>query len=662
MNTIKAAVIALLCGVAGAQTFDSSGNGLLKGVYYFREVIWIVADTSGQLSRAISIYGNVSFDGNGNYSMTNVQAFDSSQGLLSFSTTGTYTISASGYGALASPVSTGDSVYGLVSQGIFVASSTEAGFNDLFIAAPLASPAPTNPFFHGAYTMLDMDLSSGVPTSTFDSQFQLNPDGNGNIGTVSITGRLCPNGCGTITQNNAGVKYFFSNGGANVNFQGNANTSLIFGQKYLYFSPDGNFVFGGDPQAWDMFVGVRAGTATPNFGGLYYQAGVYQDESFLASAGYGDLNTYYGSFKANNGVLLAHERLLSLFNNNPLDYTYSDTYTLNADGTYDDTDFHYIFGAGGAIRIGIGKSALLGINVAVQAPSFPPSGVFIDPTGVVNAASSAPFTSGLAPGEFISIYGTNLAPSTQADSTFPLQLNGVQVLINGNAVPVYVVSANQISALVPFAVGSTIAAIQVVNNGVASNTVTEYVNLTAPGVFTVPSGGIGYAAALHPDGSLITTDKPAQIGEVVAMFVTGLGTVNPAISDGTPGPTDTLSNATNTISVFIGGSPATVSFAGLAPQLIGLYQINAQVPAGLSAGDAYVDVTGPDYYSSQAKLPIGTGGSAGAAAAQPARRIPSRLTSNPKGRLLDRSCGGISCADRARTPAAGFRAPIHPNW
>jgi uncharacterized protein (TIGR03437 family) len=655
VTTIRLFALMFLCAIAGAQTFDSSGNGLLKGTYYFREVFWVVGDSAGDLSQATALYGTISFDGNGNYSVSGAQVYDSGNGLGNFSITGTYTISASGYGTLGSLVTSGGLVYGLVSQGIFIGSSTETGLNDLFIAAPLASPAPTNSFFHGAYTMVDMDLSSGTPTGTFDSTFQLNPDGNGNIGTVSITGYLCPNGCGTLTQNNSGVKYFFSNGGANVNFAGNANSSLIFGEKYLYFSPDGNFVFGGDPQAWDMMIGVRSGTTAPSFGGLYYHAGVYQNESLLSAGGSADLNTYFGSFSANNGNILADQRLLSVFNTGPYHYTYSDTYSLSSNGTYNDGNFGYVFGNGGALRIGVGTGSVLGINVAVQAPSLSGPGVYINPTGVVNSASFAPFTSGVAPGEFITIFGTNLAPSAQSNSAFPTQINGVQVLINGNPVPIYTVTPTQISALVPFVTGSAVAAIQVVNNGATSNTVTEFLNLTAPGVFTQQSSGTGYAAALHADSSLVTPNSPAQPGEVVAMFVSGLGTVNPAVADGTPGPTSTLSVATNSITVLVGSAPATVAFAGLAPQLVGLYQINFTVPSGLTAGDNFVDIIGPDYYTSQALISVGTGTSA-AASSRPIRGIPVTAWSS------GRSCEGTSCGYPAKIQAEGLQTPKRSSW
>lgn len=628
MNRTAAALLLLACAMAAtasAANWDTSGNDLLKGTYYFRNVVWLVGDDSGNLGRAIAVYGNINFDGNGNYTLTNAQVMDSNaNGPQSFSTTGTYSISASGFGFLSSPVSKGDSVYGLVSRGIFIGSSTESTFNDLFIAAPLASPLPANGSFSGTYSMVDVDFPTGSPLDTRDSQFDLNPDGNGNIGNVRATGYIGGNGTSVVTQNIGGVRYFFSNGGANVNFGGSLTANnLIAGTKYLYMSADGAFVFGGSPTAWDMIVGVRTGTATPTFGGLYYQAGIVQDESQL-SFGSADLNTYYGSMKATSGIILAHQRLLSLFANNALDYTYSDSYTLKSDGTYNDVDHHYFFGSGGAIRIGLGINTSLGINVAIQAPSFQAPGVYVNPTGVLNAASSSMFTAGIAPGELITLYGTNLAPDFAADSSFPFTLGGVQVMINGRPAPIYVVSPNQISAVVPFATNELIAAIQVINNNVSSNTVTSFVGLTAPGVFTKPEGGIGYAAALHPDYSLVTSAHPAQAGETVSIFVTGLGAVSPAVADGAPGPASTFSLTTNSITVLIGNQKAVTSFVGLAPGLVGLYQINAKVPSGVTPGDASVDVAGPDFYTRQALLPIGPG-TAPASIGEAVARMPVRV-------------------------------------
>src|SRR6266478_2551620 len=111
---MKVAPLALLLSLAAAgqiaaqSTWDTSGNGLLKGTYYFREVFYIVGDQAGDLSRAIALYGNVTFSGTGTYSMA-VQVADSNSSFLQSGTlSGTYSIAASGYGFLSNPLSTGD--------------------------------------------------------------------------------------------------------------------------------------------------------------------------------------------------------------------------------------------------------------------------------------------------------------------------------------------------------------------------------------------------------------------------------------------------------------------------------------------------------------------------------------------------------------------------
>ena len=146
----------------------------------------------------------------------------------------------------------------------------------------------------------------------------------------------------------------------------------------------------------------------------------------------------------------------------------------------------------------------------------------------------------------ITITGTNIGPSPlHVASTIPLPttLGGVQVLINNLPAPIYYVSSTQIAAIVPYETNTSIAQIQVVYNQTSSNVVTELVNATTPGVFTNPAGGIGYAAAEHADGSLVTTASPAQIGETIAVFVTGLGDVFPSIMDGAAGVSGSTSNA-----------------------------------------------------------------------------------------------------------------------
>jgi uncharacterized protein (TIGR03437 family) len=632
---------------ASAQAWDTSGNGLLNGAYYFRHIAWQVSDSSGDLGGAEAIFGTITFDGNGNYNISGAQITqpngNGGVGTQAFGpVTGTYSIAASGYGFMTSPVNSSDLVYGLVSQGIFIGSATENPssstaypYNDLLIAAQLAQPQPTNAFFHGTYNLVDVDSPTGTVQDTFLS---LTPDGNGNLGTMqanayvpALTGSLSP-----VQQTISGQKYFFSNGAANVAFGGCSSTSVFCGTRYLYFSADGNFVFGGAPNGWDMLVGVRSPTTTPNFNGLYYQASFAQDLTGLVSgAGATETISYFGSLYAipnsgssTAGQILDHERILSVPQSMAaIDYSYGDIFSLGADGTYVDETNRYLFGADG-IRIGFGDpndtgGAVLGINVAIQAPTFNVPGVYINPTGVQNAASSAPFTAGIAPGEIISISGTNLAPDALADARAPFTLGGVQVKINGRPAPIDFVSPGQIYALVPYGTVEPIASIQVINNKTASNTVSAFVNATAPGVFTNPGGGLGEALAEHADSSLVTADHPAAIGETLQVFVAGLGDVTPTIADGVPSSGNPPNQASNAIAVVVGGVQATVAFAELATGYPGLYRISFEVPTGVSSGNVHLDVSGPDYYASEAQLAIAST-TAAIQSAQPAVRRQRR--------------------------------------
>jgi uncharacterized protein (TIGR03437 family) len=174
----------------------------------------------------------------------------------------------------------------------------------------------------------------------------------------------------------------------------------------------------------------------------------------------------------------------------------------------------------------------------------------------------------------------------------------VQVLVNGQAAPVLFVSPSQISAWIPYEVaGEYFATFQVVVNDSQSNSVTVYVDNSAPGIYTLSENGIGAGAILHADYSLVNDSSPAAPGETVLLFMNGLGSVTPTVSDGAAAPSDTLINADETSNILIylddgvdNPTQANVLFAGLAPGLVGLYQVNFTVPSsGLTNGDVYID-------------------------------------------------------------------------
>src|SRR5277367_6079876 len=130
-----------------ASTLESSGNGLLNGTYYMRQVLYYFSVQTGGLSETVNIQGTITFDGNGNYSFSG-SMLDSgaNQGkATTFTNTGNYVISASGLGTITAVDQSlvGDQIVGLVSHGIFIGSTTgnTVGYNDLFIAAPVGSSA-----------------------------------------------------------------------------------------------------------------------------------------------------------------------------------------------------------------------------------------------------------------------------------------------------------------------------------------------------------------------------------------------------------------------------------------------------------------------------------------------------------------------------------------
>ena len=646
---MKLARVLLLISMAaglGAQTstWDTSGNGMLNGTYYFRHVLYQLSSAgTGQLYDTVSLYGTVTFSGTGSYAMTATEVDFGAAQLTNGKINGTYSIAASGQGFLSHPLSTGDSIHGMVNaQGIFIGSSTENqnGFNDVFIAAPLGSPAPGPSTFKGSYSLAYMDFSGNYPQYTVGAMLQMSADGVANVGIVGVTAYVGQYGPNKVVQSLPNVKFRFSNGAAVVTFP-NTSSSLFVGDYYLYFSPDGNFVFGGSPYSTDLLVGVRTGTGTPNLSGLYYEAGLDQNESSLLITGVASLDSFYGSLSANGGTIVGHQRLVDFFNSFTTDYTYSDTYNVAANGTYSSPATNYVVGNG--IRIGSGIGPYLGLSVALQAPAMSSSlsttGVFLNPQGIVNAGSSAPFTAGLAPGELLTLYGDNLASGIQVASAvpFPTTLGNVQVTVNGVPAPIYYVYPTQLAAIVPYGVVGSIAKVQVFNNNVPSNAVTEWISNTAPGVFTQSSNGLG-PGAVHLDGSWVTAQNPAQIGETVSVYLTGLGAVNPTIADGAAGPTDpnALAKAVATITAYIGGVQATVGYAGLAPQLAGLYQINLTVPAGLTSGDNSLAIAGPDAYSSVCLIAIGSPTASSSAQAVPAYRAVPHVLSE-RGATVPRS-------------------------
>ena len=103
----------------------------------------------------------------------------------------------------------------------------------------------------------------------------------------------------------------------------------------------------------------------------------------------------------------------------------------------------------------------------------------------------------------------------------------------------------------------------------------------------------------------MTTSNPANRGESIAMFVTGLGNTNPPPLDGQKAPDDVLADTTLRPHVTVGGIAAAVGFSGLAPCCSGLYQVNFDVPLSSPVGDSVlVEMTIGGRTSNTVKLAV----------------------------------------------------------
>ena len=220
----------------------------------------------------------------------------------------------------------------------------------------------------------------------------------------------------------------------------------------------------------------------------------------------------------------------------------------------------------------------------------------ITAAGVVNAAS---FLGGpVTPGEIVTLFGTGVGPATLVGLSLTRAgfvdnfLADTSVLFDGVPAPLIYVSANQTSAIVPYAVAEKSSTqMQVEFQGRRSSAVTLPVAQSAPALFSLNATGKGGGAILNQDSSVNTPANPADKGSVVVLFGTGEGRTNPPGVDGKLAA-GTFPKPVLPVRVRIGEIDAETLYAGAAPGLVaGVFQINVRVPADVASGDVPVVVT-----------------------------------------------------------------------
>ena len=203
----------------------------------------------------------------------------------------------------------------------------------------------------------------------------------------------------------------------------------------------------------------------------------------------------------------------------------------------------------------------------------------------------------IQPGEWASIFGTNLASGTATwTGNFPTSLGGTSVTIDGKAAYLSFVSPGQINLQVPNDT-ATGAVPVVVTTAIGSGASTVTLAPFGPSFFLLDAKHVA-AIILRSDGSgaygggsydilgptgtsLGYRTVAAKAGDVIELFGTGFGPTNPAVPAG-----QAFSGAaptTNPVTLRINNVSVTPTFAGLSGP--GLYQLNLTVPSGLGTGD-----------------------------------------------------------------------------
>ena len=174
------------------------------------------------------------------------------------------------------------------------------------------------------------------------------------------------------------------------------------------------------------------------------------------------------------------------------------------------------------------------------------------------------------------------------NGTFPTTLAGVQVLVNGAAIPLLYVSASQINAEIPAPLYDTDALVRILNGSATLPDFRASVDDSIVGIFQSADGSV---AAINQDGTLNSPTNPAKAGTYVAIWTTGFS------RSGGPSVTGQIATAADNwcsyCQISVGTATETVAYAGTAPGLIdGLMQVNFVVPPQEGPTQVSVDFDG----------------------------------------------------------------------
>lgn len=598
-------------GGLSAQTLS---NQSLNAKYYFRHLS-LGTDGAGNLTDPRSLLGAITFDGTGHFSYTGQQVVGAA-GATSQTGSGAYSVDPAGFVSLDSPLRSGAKINARLGSSVLVGSTTEYTDNtyDLF-AAVLAPAGGVGALLPGPYWAVTLEFPGASRANVRNTFFGLSSTAAGQFANITVNGHAANLAGGSpTTQQVTGATYTMAADGVGTGTFGAASTAqLLSGSRTLYLSADGNMILGGSTAtgAHDFLIAVKAQPSATNASWNQvnsWAAGLRVDPVASAALGYAGATAARTAGPAPNPGNLIWTKRFKQLGQGAYDVTARNSYVINVDGS-GTADL-------GTVGLGTGGKAFVGSVINTSDPGYEiffgskmtdvsGTGVFLNPQGIVNAASYAPAGNPIAPGEYIALFGSGLSNGTPpaAKPPYPQSLNNVSVYINGRQAPLYFVSPGQINALVPYATQGPTATIVIQNGSATSNTVTVPVAATAPGVFSTDATGTGFGAVLHANYAAVTAANPAIPGETVMVFLAGLGTVTPAVGDGLI-PGANTANATP-ITAYIAGQQITPAYSGLAPGYPGLYQMNIMVPIlAVSGVSVPLAINTPNAFHDQVVLPI----------------------------------------------------------
>jgi len=226
---------------------------------------------------------------------------------------------------------------------------------------------------------------------------------------------------------------------------------------------------------------------------------------------------------------------------------------------------------------------------------------FLKAAAILNAANPQVGVS-LAPGAMATIYGIGLSSTNDNSAGTPLPnvLANRQVSINDSLqAPLSSVASGQISLQMPWgaSIGTSRFAVRTADTAELVAGTTFSIAASAPALFSASGNGQGQGQILNQDGTHNSSSNPAARGSAIQIFGTGQGPVSPSVADGTA-PSDTSVSTVaiptsdgqtcltqqSTVCVAIGTAFGDIQFSGLAPGMVGVWQITVKVPASIQPG------------------------------------------------------------------------------